>query len=126
MAHLRDNMVPCSGFDGATVLQAPNNPGWGDEAAAVKIAKPADGAGEHTGATVRFVVVRVGTAIAHVDGYPEVPAIDDDARALVGRLCLYDPDCKPNPGLPAPLATLTEGGEAWAAVLSTYRATDPK
>ncbi|HTF10162.1 MAG TPA: hypothetical protein VK659_18515 [Asanoa sp.] len=124
MSNVRNKLATCSGFGGATVLEPAASPAWGDEAATITLAKPADGAGEQTGAPVRYDVVRVGRAIAEVTGYPEVPQIDQDAQAIAGRLCYYDADCAPRAGLPAALPELTNGGEAWVAVVGVIKVTD--
>ncbi|MEU2611960.1 hypothetical protein ABZ570_10305 [Micromonospora sp. NPDC007271] len=126
MRNVRQQLQSCSGFPGARVLKKAASPEWGDEAATITLALPADGAGEHTGAPVRYDVVRVGAAIVEVWGYPEIPQIDQDAQALVGRLCYYDVNCSPKAGRPAALPKLTNGGEAWVAVLEVIEPTDPK
>ncbi len=118
-AALRLALQVCVGFDGSTQLDA-DRPALGDEAASVTIAIPADGAGEHTGEPLTSVAVRVGTAVAVFSSFPGYAEIKKDAGDFVARLCLYDPDCQPRPGLPEPLTALHNGGDAWAAVLGTY------
>jgi hypothetical protein len=124
MSGLRGKLATCSGFGDAAVIEPPASPAWGDEAATITLAKPADGAGEQTGARVRYDVVRVGEAIVEVTGYPEVPQIDQDAQAIAGRLCFYDLDCAPRAGLPPRLSLIVDGNEAWAAVVGVIKATD--
>jgi hypothetical protein len=124
IANVRNKLATCSGFGGAPVLDPPASPAWGDEAATITLAKPADGAGEHTGAPVRYDVVRKGRAIVEVWGYPEVARIDQDAQAIAGRLCYYDADCEQRAGLPAALSELTNGREAWVAAVGVLKVTD--
>jgi hypothetical protein len=126
MRNVRQHLQSCSGFPDAKVLKKAASPAWGDEAATITFALPADGAGEHTGDPVRYDVVRVGRAIVEVWGYPEIPQIDQDAQAIVGRLCYYDVSCTPKAGRPAALPKLTNGGEAWVAVLAVIKPTDPE
>jgi hypothetical protein len=117
---VRRNLRGCFGFPDAKVL-ANDRPAWGDEAAAVTVAMPADGAGEYTGKPLRMAALRVGTALMMVYGYPDATAqVDADARAAVSRLCLYDADCAPRSGLPAPLTSLRNGDNVWGAVLSVF------
>ena len=115
-AALRLALQACVGFDGSTQLDA-DTPALGDEAASVTIAIPADGAGEHTGEPLTSVAVRVGAAVAVFTSFPGYAEIQKEAADFVPRLCLYDPDCQPRPGLPEPLTALHNGGDAWAAVL---------
>ncbi|GIF48325.1 hypothetical protein Afe04nite_28640 [Asanoa ferruginea] len=124
LGKLRTKLATCSGFGGATVLDPPASPAWGDEAATITLAKPADGAGEHTGARVRYDVVRVGGAIVEITGYPEVAQIDQDARAIAGRLCFYDLDCAPRAGLPATQSVIADGEQAWVAAVGVLKVTD--
>jgi hypothetical protein len=121
MAEMRRRQVrTCLGFPDARVLKN-DTPRWGDEAIGQTVALPADGANEHTGAPVRMVVLRVGRAVAQLSGYPEIPEIDQDAQAIVKRLCLYSAaGCVPPAGQPQPLRTLANGGEAWVAALAFY------
>ncbi|MET7395815.1 hypothetical protein ABZS66_20205 [Dactylosporangium sp. NPDC005572] len=126
MTGLRQRLQACTGFPDAAVLQPQASPAWGDEAATITLAKPADGAGEHTGARVRYDVVRVGPAIFEITGYPEVAQIDQDAQDVARRLCYYDARCVPAIGRPAALTDLTNGGEAWAAVLAVFRPGEPE
>jgi hypothetical protein len=121
---LRADLQGCLGFPDATVLDPPTDRHWGDEAVTGSVALPADGANGHTSAPVRMVVVRVGTAVATFSGYPQTPDIDNDARAIIGRLCLYNPECHPQTGLPQPLRELREGGHAWAAVIDEFTTDD--
>ncbi|WP_238011861.1 hypothetical protein KZZ52_13570 [Dactylosporangium sp. AC04546] len=126
MTGLRQRLRACSGFPDAAVLQPQASPAWGDEAATITLAKPADGAGEHTGARVRYDVVRAGPAIFEIMGYPEIAQIDQDAQGVAGRLCYYDAVCVPAVGRPVALPKLTNGGEAWAAVLAVFRPGEPE
>jgi hypothetical protein len=121
---VRRNLRGCFGFPDAKVL-ANDRPAWGDEAAAVTAAMPADGAGEYTGKPLRMVALRVGTALMMAYGYPDATAqVDADARATVSRLCLYDPDCAPRAGLPAPLRSQRDGDNVWVAVLTVVDETN--
>lgn len=123
-SQLRADLRGCFGFPDAKVLETPTDRPWGDEAVTGSVALPADGANEHTGAPVGMVVVRVGAAVATFWGYPQIPDIDNDARAIVRRLCLYNPECRPQAGLPQPLGELREGGHAWAAVIDEFTTDD--
>ena len=111
-------IAACFGFPDAKVTST-DHPAIGDGAVAGVAPKPADGAGEHTGEPLRMVVVRVGSALATFYGYPpKTPsAVDADAKAVVGRLCVFDPRCRPRAGLPAPRTVPRDGDPVWAAVL---------
>jgi hypothetical protein len=104
----RRDLPRCFGLAGARLLKE-QHPRWGDEAAAVTVAKPPDGAGEYTGAPLRMVGLRVGRAIALFYGYPEIPEIDRDARAVVARLCRYDGGCAASTSPPSPAAVPSRG-----------------
>jgi hypothetical protein len=119
----RADLAGCFGFPDARVKTAQTAPTWGDEAAAITLKLPADGANEYTGAPLRLVAVRVGTALATFWGYPEVPGIDRDARTIVSRLCYYDPSCQPPADSPRPV-TVHAGDTVWSAVLDEYQADD--
>jgi hypothetical protein len=120
---LQADLAGCLGFPQPEVLSN-ERPDWGDEALAVTIAWPADGAGEHAGQPLRMVALRVGKALAVFSGGPGQAEVDADARAVVPRLCLYDPDCRPSADLPASLTTLPDGGSAWVAVLHIIQGDD--
>ncbi|OLB81696.1 MAG: hypothetical protein AUI14_02315 [Actinobacteria bacterium 13_2_20CM_2_71_6] len=114
-ATVQKNVPSCVGFDAPITKWS--QPPLGDEAVSAIVPLPADGAGEFTGQPLQMIVVRVGTAIGLTWGYPLIPQIEADARALSQRMCLYSPRCQPRAGLPAALPALREGGQAWAAVL---------
>lgn len=109
-------------------------PSYGAEAVAATIPIPADGAGEHTGEPLAFLVFRVGSAIMLMEASPGAGPADTerrgeaamkaDAQAWLARLCLYDPECGPRPGLPAPVTQLRNGGTAWAAALGVFKESD--
>jgi hypothetical protein len=94
-----------------------DRPDLGDEAVGVTGPLPADGSGEFTGRPLRVVAVRVGVAVALFTGYPVPQDVDSAARMAVAWLCPYRPACPLRAGLPAPLATLTDGGTAWAVAV---------
>lgn len=73
MRDLRPKLQRCSGFDGAGVLEPVSSPALGGEALSITVALPADGAGEQTGQPFRFLVVRVGSAVAEFGGIVRTP-----------------------------------------------------
>ncbi|MFF5229119.1 hypothetical protein [Dactylosporangium sp. NPDC000521] len=115
MRDLRALMRQCSGFGDAEVLQPVASPPLGSEALTVTVALPRDGAGEHTGEPYRLVVVRVGTAIAALDGLGADRWETFLAPELVGRMCPYKPACAP-PSQTVRATKPVNGGEAWAVV----------
>ncbi|MEV0564087.1 hypothetical protein [Dactylosporangium sp. NPDC050588] len=115
MRDLRPRMRQCSGFGDAEVLQPVASPPLGAEALTVTVALPRDGAGEHTGEPYRFVVVRVGTAIAVLDGLGADRWETLLTQELVGRMCPYKATCAPPPSTVRAVKPVN-GGEAWAVV----------
>lgn len=113
MRDLRPRLQRCSGFEGASVLQPVSSPALGGEALSITVALPRDGAGEHAGEPHRFLVVRVGAAVAAFDGRVRTPETVDRAGTLIPRMCVFGSGCPP--AYAAPL-TPSPGGEAWAVV----------
>jgi hypothetical protein len=111
---LQADLPKTNGFD--VNSGKPAHPALGDEAAAVTVPKPADGAGEFTGQPLRFIAVRVGTAVLVGWGYPSVSDVDNPVHVAIAWLCPYTPRCQPRPGLPRAVHP-TEGGTAWAAMV---------
>jgi hypothetical protein len=118
MRDLRPVLQRCSGFEGATVLQPVSSPALGGEALSITVALPRDGAGEHAGQPFRFLVVRVGAAIAAFDGLVHTPETVDRSAALIPRLCVYAGSCAP--AYAAAVTPSRNGGEAWAAVVGVH------
>ncbi|GAA3192187.1 hypothetical protein ACFO1B_05095 [Dactylosporangium siamense] len=118
MRDLKPKLQQCSGFEGASVLKPVSTPALGGEALSITIALPRDGAGEHAGEPFRFLVVRVGSAVAVFDGIPRTPETIDRSTALIPRLCVFGSGCPPQGAVPVTPAV--NGGEAWAAVVGVH------
>jgi hypothetical protein len=110
---------------------------YGDESRLVTFGKPADGAGEFTGAAIRMVAVRLGRAIEVLNTGPthtstgplmaaSVPVLRSVVEEQLPRLCLYaDAGCPRAPGLPAPVEGLSRGDIAWVVAFGQYEPGDP-
>ena len=135
-AGVKENVVDlgdCIGYTGVRATSV-GYPSYGAEAVAVTIPIPADGAGEHTGEPLALLVFRVGSAIMLLEASPGAGPADTerrgeaamkaDAQAWLARLCLYDPECRPRSGLPAPVTDLRNGGTAWVAALGVFEESD--
>jgi hypothetical protein len=113
---LQADLASCLGFPQPRV-PVNERPGWGDEAVAVTIAWPADGAGEHAGEPLRMVAHRVGKALAGVLRRPR-PGRGRRARACRRAQTLPLRPRLRAKGCPASTADyLHDGGSAWVAVL---------
>jgi hypothetical protein len=121
-----DAWIACQGYAGAASLSV-GHPSFGAEAIEVAIPLPLDGAGDHAGEPRPTLLFRVGAAIIQLETHPGAGPPDTgargraemllDAKVMEARMCLYDPDCGPRPGLPAQLTKLHDGATAWAAML---------
>ncbi|GAB3855451.1 hypothetical protein [Dactylosporangium cerinum] len=115
MRDLKPKLQRCSGFEGASVLKPVSTPALGSEALSITIALPLDGAGEHAGEPFRFLVVRVGSAVAVFDGIARTPETVDRSTALIPRMCVFGSGCPPK--YATPVTPTVNGAEAWAAVV---------
>ncbi|MEV4515242.1 hypothetical protein AB0K00_40585 [Dactylosporangium sp. NPDC049525] len=118
MRDLRPRLQRCSGFEGASVLAPASSPALGAEALSITVALPRDGAGEQTGQPFRFLVVRVGSAIAEFDGIVRTPETLDRPGAMIPRMCVFGSGCPP--AYAAPVPPPANGGEVWAAVVGVH------
>jgi hypothetical protein len=127
-------LLACHGWTGAQPISV-SRPPYGAEAVMVTFPLPLDGAGEHAGEPAPILLFRVGASIIQLGAHPGAgprdterrgqAEMEKDARVMEDRMCLYDPECGPQAGLPAQLRDLRDGDKAWAAVLGVFHDDDP-
>ena len=117
MRDLRPQLQRCSGFEDAAVLKPVSSPALGSEALSITVAMPRDGASEHAGEPYRYLVVRVGSAVAEFTGLVRDPEPIDRAAALIPRMCVFSAGCPPKYAAPV---TPSNGADLWAAVVGVH------